>query len=119
MELKYHCSGLSKKELRKYKVTANDLKIKLENIKNGLTEIVNSFVVGEKINEPNFEPSTFYEFLCQQTIKTQPVQKTEPEQKVEETYTETEDYQPNNYYEFLIQQSKKNKNNNNGFNSSF
>ena len=115
MELKYHCSGLSKKELRKYKVTANDLKIKLENIKTGLTDIINSFTVGEKIDEPNFEPSTFYEFLCSQTIN--PTKK--ESEKIEQTNIKTEevdDYEPANYYEFLLKQSKSKKNNNNDFN---
>ena len=75
MELKYHCSGLDKKELRKYKVTANELKILLENIKKGLTEIINSFKVGEKIDEPDFEPSNFYEYLCMQALKSKQTNK--------------------------------------------
>lgn len=69
LELEYHCSGRDKKELHIYKIKANELKVLLENIKNGITEIVNSFKVGEKINESNFEPSNFYEFLCQQSNK--------------------------------------------------
>jgi len=119
IELKYHCSGSNKKELRKYKITANELKIKLENIKNGLTEIINSFKVGEKITEPNFEPSTFYEFICSQTFKPKSENIQIPETKEEINNTDN-DYTPNNYYEFLLQQSKRNnKNNSNGFNSNF
>lgn len=115
MELKYNCSGLDKKELRKYKVTANDLKIKLENIKKGLTDIVNSFKVGEKIDEPNFEPTTFYEFLCQQVTKETKQENIREEEKLETAFVEDEHYEPTTYYEFLIQQERKNRHD--GFNS--
>lgn len=115
MELKYNCSGTDKKELHKYKVKANELKVLLDNIKNGLTEIVNSFKVGEKIEEPNFEPSTFYEYLCQQTFK-----QAKPEEKLEENEMDNiqeDDYTPTNFYEYLCKQAKHK--NNNGFNPNF
>ena len=109
MELKYRCSGTDKKELHRYKVKANDLKVLVENIKNGLTEIVNSFKVGEKVTEPNFEPNTFYEFLCQQTFAKSKQEEFKTEEKAETLIqTETEDNEPQTYYEFLLMQAKRN-----------
>lgn len=115
MELKYHCSGTDKKELRKYKIKANDLKVLLENIKKGLTEIVNSFKVGEKIEEPDFKPNTFYELLCQQTFKSKPKSEQEKVEHNEPVEFKEDDYTPTNFYEYLCKQSK-NKNNS-GFNN--
>ena len=66
IQLDYHCSG-EEKELRKYKVKANDLKILIENKKKGLTEILNSFTVGKKVKNEEDEPQTYYEFLIQQS----------------------------------------------------
>ncbi len=68
MKLDYHCSG-EEKELRKFKIEANEIKILCENMKKGLTEILNSFTVGKKVEE-NDEPTTYYEFLCKQEFKT-------------------------------------------------
>lgn len=67
-QLEYHCSG-EEKELRKYKIKANELKVLIENKKRGLTEILNSFVVGEKVEMEEFEPETYYEFLCHRAFK--------------------------------------------------
>lgn len=67
VQLEYHCSG-EQKQLHKYKVEANDLKVLLENKRKGLTEILNSFTVGEKKEIIN--PENYYEFLCQQAYKT-------------------------------------------------
>ena len=64
--LEYHCSGEDEKELRKFKIKANELKVLIENKKRGLTEILNSFTVGEK-KVMEEEPQTFYEFLLQQS----------------------------------------------------
>lgn len=106
LELKYHCSGSNKKELHKYKVTANDIKIQLENIKKGLTDIVNSFNVGEKIDEPEFAPSTFYEFLCEQAIKPVKEKSTENTSKPKQEKVEVDNYEPTNYYEFMLKQNR-------------
>ncbi len=67
--LEYHCSGNDTKELRKFKISANELKVFIENKKRGLTEILNSFTVGEKKKVVE-EPQTYYEFLLQ-SYKTQ------------------------------------------------
>ena len=66
-QLEYHCSG-DGKELRKFKIKANELKALNENKKRGLTEIVNTFKVGEKKRIEEFEPETYYEFLCKQAF---------------------------------------------------
>ena len=66
VQLDYHCSGEDEKELRKYKIKANELKVLIENKKKGLTEILNSFTVGEKKKVEEEEPQTYYEFLLQQ-----------------------------------------------------
>ena len=62
MQLEYHCSGEDEKELRKYKIKANEMKVLCENMKKGLTEIINSFKVGEKLEE--YVPTNFYEYQC-------------------------------------------------------
>lgn len=67
-QLEYHCSGDDEKELRRYKIKANELKVLNENKKRGLTEIVNTFKVGEKKKIEEYEPETFYEFLCKQAF---------------------------------------------------
>jgi len=115
MDLEYHCSGIDKKELRKYKIKVNDLKIMLENIKKGLTDIINSFNVGEKIDEPIFEPNSFYEYLNSQTTKT--AQENKPKQIEEKPQTkkqeENEDYEPTTFYEYMCNQHKKKSNHTN------
>jgi len=62
MQLEYHCSGEDEKELRKYKIRANEMKVLCENMKKGLTEIINNFKVGEKLEE--YVPTNFYEYQC-------------------------------------------------------
>ena len=49
MQLEYHCSGDDEKELRRYKIKANEMKVLCDNMKKGLTEILNTFKVGKKI----------------------------------------------------------------------
>ncbi len=69
-ELDYHCSGLDEKELRKYKVKANELKVLYENMEKGLKEILTTFTVGKKESREGFEePATYYEMLCQQAFR--------------------------------------------------
>lgn len=63
MQLEYHCSGEDEKELRKYKIKANEMKVLCENMKKGLTEILNSFSVGEEIKD-EYIPTNFYEYQC-------------------------------------------------------
>ncbi|MBO5954819.1 MAG: hypothetical protein J6Q13_02475 [Clostridia bacterium] len=63
MQLEYHCSGEDEKELRKYKIKANELKVLCDNMKKGLTQILNSFTVGEEV-KVDFEPTNFYEYQC-------------------------------------------------------
>lgn len=106
LEIEYHCSGLSKKELRKYKIDANEAKILLENIKNGLTEIINSFNVGEKISDINFEPTTFYEFICQQSSSSQQ-EKQLVDSNTKHKSIKDEDYEPTTFYEYICKQSKE------------
>ena len=61
--IEYACSGNDEKELHGYKVEANNMKVLCENIKRGLTEIINTFA-GKKIE--NEEPKDFWAYLCQQ-----------------------------------------------------
>ena len=69
-ELDYHCSGLDEKELRKYKIKANELKVLYENMEKGLKEILTTFTVGKKESREDFEePATYYEMLCQQAFR--------------------------------------------------
>lgn len=68
-QLDYHCSGEDEKELHDFKVEANDLKILFENMRKGLTEILNTFTVGKK-KEQEDEPQTYYEYLCRNAYKT-------------------------------------------------
>ena len=67
--LDYHCSGEDEKELHDFKVEANELKVLFENMRRGLTEILNTFTVGEK-KEVEDEPQTYYEYLCRQALHT-------------------------------------------------
>ena len=64
--LEYHCSGDDEKELHDFKVEANEMKILFENMRKGLTEILNTFTVGEKKQDD--EPQTYYEYLCKQAM---------------------------------------------------
>ncbi len=68
-ELDYHCSGLDEKELRKYKIKANELKVLYDNMKKGLEAILETFTVGKKENRYDEEPATYYEMLCQQAFR--------------------------------------------------
>ena len=65
--LEYNCSGESEKELRKYKIKSNELKVLLENKKKGLEEILNTFTVGKKEKLEDDEPQTYYEYLLSQS----------------------------------------------------
>ena len=62
-KVEYTCSGLDQKELHDYKVEANIMKVLCENMKKGLTEILNTFVGEKKQDE---EPEDFWAYLCQQ-----------------------------------------------------
>lgn len=68
-QLEYHCSGEDGKELRKYKIKANEIKVYYENMRKSLEEILNTFTVGKKETKEFDEPQTYYEMLCQQTFK--------------------------------------------------
>ena len=67
-QLEYHCSGDDEKELRRYKIKANELKVLKENKKKGLNAILDTFLVGKKEKTENDEPETYYEFICQQSL---------------------------------------------------
>lgn len=66
-QLEFHCSGEDEKELRQYKIKANEIKVFYENMKKGLEDILNSFDSKEK-KEALEEPQTYYEMLCQQAF---------------------------------------------------
>ena len=66
-QLEYHCSGDNEKELRKFKIKANEIKVHYENMKKGLEGILNTFTVGEK-KKIEEEPQTYYEMLCRQAF---------------------------------------------------
>ena len=58
----YHCSGEDEKELHDYKVMANEQKVLCENMKKGLTQILNTFV---KTEEKEIESrDDFYSYMC-------------------------------------------------------
>lgn len=59
----YHCSGEDEKELHDYKVKANDQKVLCENMKKGLTGILNSFVKTEEEKEIE-DRDDFWSYLC-------------------------------------------------------
>ena len=62
-KIEYHYSGNDEKELHKYKVEANDLKVLYKNMQDNLNKILSCFVGEEKELE---EPEDFYAYMCMQ-----------------------------------------------------
>lgn len=62
-KIEYHYSGDDEKELHKYKVEANDLKVLYKNMQDNLNKILNCFV-GEKKEVEEHED--FYAYMCVQ-----------------------------------------------------